>query len=144
VATPAYFDTSVLVKQYVAELGTAAAQPLLHRHRVVSSALAPIELTSALTRRRTERRLSVAQWERLIRYVRIDRAHWELLAVSDAVMARAEEVIRATRVRSLDALHIASALLCSTLAGRALPFITADASQCAAAATAGLDVVWVE
>ena len=64
--------------------------------------------------------------------------------MSDAVIARAEEVILATRVRSLDALHIASALLCSTLAGRALPFITADARQRAAAATAGLDVVWVE
>ena len=48
----AYFDTSVLVKRYVREDGSMYARALMRRHRVVSSAVAPLELLSALTRRR--------------------------------------------------------------------------------------------
>ncbi len=43
-------DTSVLVKCYVAEQGTPEALSLTSRHAVLSSALAPIEVTSALRR----------------------------------------------------------------------------------------------
>jgi predicted nucleic acid-binding protein len=142
--TPAYFDTSVIVKQYVEEPGTPAAQSLLRRHRIISSALATVELTSAVMRRRAAGQISTSQWARTLRSVQIDRAHWELLAVTEAVIARAEEVIRTTHLRSLDALHVASAQLCSTFSGKPIPFITADVRQRTAAATAGLDVVWVE
>ena len=48
----AYFDTSVLVKQYVEEAGSVSARRLFLRFQVVSSALTPVEMMSALARRR--------------------------------------------------------------------------------------------
>jgi predicted nucleic acid-binding protein len=132
------------VKQYVDETGAAAARQLFRRHRIVSSRLAPVELTSALSRRRTASQISAVQWARVVRDLQSDRAHWELLAVTDAVLARAEEVVRVTRLRSLDAVHVASAQLSSTLVGVQLAFVTADARQRDAAIHLGLEVVWVE
>jgi len=46
-----YFDTSVLVKSYVKEHGTAGARALLQEYAVLSSVITPVELTSALRRR---------------------------------------------------------------------------------------------
>jgi uncharacterized protein len=143
-AAPAYFDTSALVKQYVDETGAAAARQLLRRHRIVSSRLAPLELMSALSRRRAVAEISAVQWERVVRDLQSDRAHWDLLAVTEAVLTRAEKVVQATRLRSLDALHVASAQVSSSLVGLRLPFVTADARQRDAAMQLGLDVVWVE
>lgn len=48
----AYFDTSVLVKRSVREEGSTAARRLLRRYRFLSSAIAPVEVLSALSRRR--------------------------------------------------------------------------------------------
>ncbi len=120
------------------------ARQLFRRHRIVSSALAPVELTSALSRRRAASEISAVQWARVVRDLRSDRAHWELLAVTDAILTRAEEVVRVTRLRSLDAVHVASAQLSSTLVGVTLPFVTADARQRDAAVQLGLEVVWVD
>jgi predicted nucleic acid-binding protein len=141
---PAYFDTSVLVKQYVAERGSRVAQSLVGRYRILSSALSLVELTSAATRRRVAQQIVHAEWERFLRNLQTDRVHWELLAVTDMVIARAEHVVRATGLRSLVALHVASALLGSPLSGRTLPFITADAPQRVGAEQLGLEVIWVE
>ena len=44
----AYFDTSVLVKRYVKEQGSAAARRLLQRYRFLSSAVAPVEVVSQI------------------------------------------------------------------------------------------------
>jgi predicted nucleic acid-binding protein len=48
----AYFDTSVLVRRYVREPGAARARMLFRRYRFLSSAIAPVEVMSALSRRR--------------------------------------------------------------------------------------------
>jgi predicted nucleic acid-binding protein len=50
----AYFDASVLVKRYVDERGRRNVLRLLRRHEVVTSAIVPIELRSALRRRVAE------------------------------------------------------------------------------------------
>ena len=62
----AYFDTSVLVKCYVAEQGTPEAVNLIGRHGVLSSALAPIEVTSALRRQEATGGLTRRQRDRAL------------------------------------------------------------------------------
>ena len=47
----AYFDTSVLVKRYVEEDGAGQSRALLGRHRLLSSAILPVETLAALRRR---------------------------------------------------------------------------------------------
>ena len=72
-----------------------------------------------------------------------DRAQWELVEVQPAVLDRAENLVFDVGVATLDALHIASALVFASEVGRRVSFITADAGQRAAATRVNLEVVWV-
>jgi predicted PurR-regulated permease PerM len=72
-----------------------------------------------------------------------DRSYWELVELGSGVLEGAERLILHTPVRTLDALHIASALVLQMESGAPLPFATADARQREAADHAGLKVVWV-
>ncbi len=143
---PAYFDTSVLARRYLIEQGSERARGLLRRHRVISSALAPVELTSALSRRRTSGELTPDDLEDILNQIEADRRYWNLVEVTAGVLDRAEVVIRQTGVRTLDAIHLASALQLQSLSGVAgflVPFVTGDAVQREAAAHVGLEVQWV-
>jgi predicted nucleic acid-binding protein len=139
----AYFDTSVLVKRYVIEQGSSRARMLLRRHRFLSSAIAPVEIISALCRRHATGELSQRDFAAILSRIRKDRAYWELVEVSPLVLGRAEDLVQEAALRTLDAIHVASALAFQTLSGVSVPLITGDARQRDAAGQLGLDVVWV-
>ena len=139
----AYFDTSVLVKCYVVEHGTVQALGLIGRRTVLSSALAPIELTSALRRQEAGGLLSRRQREHAVARFRTDRAHWTLLEPDSHVLARAQALTETETVRTLDALHLASALVFQAETNLHPPFITGDMQQRRVAETLGLDVIFV-
>lgn len=139
----AYFDTSVLVKRYVKEIGTARARSLLRRYRFLSSALAPLEVMSALCRRRAMGDVGERDFTTIVSRIREDREYWELVEVSPPVLARAQELIQSMSLRTLDAVHVASALAFETASGMRVPFVTADARQRDAAGQVALNVVWV-
>jgi predicted nucleic acid-binding protein len=138
----AYFDTSVVTKRYVREARASFARALLRRHRGVSSAVLPLELMSALCRRREVDDLAPRDFALIQARLSADRARWDLVEVTASVLGRAEQLVQITPLRSLDAIHIASALVIQETAGMRLRFITADHRQRAAAAAAGLEVVW--
>ncbi len=140
----AYFDTSVLVKRYVKEQGSAAARRLLQRYRFLSSALAPVEVLSVLSRRRTLGELTQRDFVAIRSRLRKDRSYWELVEVGEIVLNQAEELIKKTGLKTLDALHLASALTFQAASGLTIPFITADVRQRKAAETLGLNLIWVE
>jgi hypothetical protein len=142
--TLAYFDTSVVVKRYVAEAGSAVARRLLQRHAALLSVLTPVEILSALRRRRSRGELSADQFAGVLRDLRDDRPYWWLLDIDTHVLTRAEQLLQDGPLRTLDALHVASAQLAATMSGTSLPFVTADTRQRDAAAQAGLQVIWVE
>jgi len=143
--TRAYFDTSVFVKSYVVEPGTSDAVRLIQDHAVVSSALAAVELTSALRRLRRQRRLSRRQLEAIEGRVVADRRFWTLVDVDRRVLERAEEELRrGAPVRTLDAIHLATALTFEVDADARVPFITGDEQQRRAGIALGLDVIFVE
>ncbi len=140
----AYFDTSVLVKRYVRENGTARARSLLRRYRFLSSAVVPLEVMSTLCRRRVTGELAERDFMAIVSRIREDRGYWELVEVSPLVLDRAEELIRRMSLRTLDAVHVASALTFETASGIRIPFVTADARQRDAAGQVALNVVWIE
>jgi len=142
--TLAYFDTSVVVKRYVTEPGAALGRRLLRRHAVLSSLLTPVELLSALRRRRSRGELTPDQFAGILHDLRDDRPYWWLLDLDAQVLTRAEHLLQGTPLRTLDALHVASAQLAATFSSGRLPFVTADSRQRDAAAAEGLDVIWVE
>ena len=143
----AYFDTSVLLKRYVQEAGSARAQDLLRRYRVLTSAVATVEATSALVRRRAAGEIAAADFAAIVRQLARDRQRWNLVEATLDVLDRAEAVIVEVGARTLDAIHLASALAVqATSAGRdrRLPFITGDGRQRTAAQRLGLQVTWVD
>ena len=142
--TVACFDTSVLLKRYLEESGSLAARDCLRRFRPVCSAIVQVEAASAIARRVRTGELSAARAIETMRQLAADRARWEFIDVEPTILARAESLVREVPVATLDALHIASALVFVGSLGRSVPFVTADVRQRVAAERTNLEVVWVE
>lgn len=139
----AYFDTSVLVKRYVRERGSPRAGVLLRRYRFLTSAIAPVEVMSALRRRRAAGELTPQHFAAILTRIRADRAYWQLVEVSPLVLAQAEELVQRASLTTLDSIHVASAMAFQSAFGTRIPFITGDIRQQEVAGQAALDVVWV-
>lgn len=139
----AYFDTSVLVKNYVQEAGSARARALLRAYSFLSSAITPVELISALMRKHYTGELDREDLRRILARIRDDRPYWKLLDVSASVLSQGEEIVQKTRIRTLDTIHLASLAVFRSASGSVSAFITADGRQRDAAIHLGLDVVWV-
>ncbi len=135
----AYFDASALVKRYVDEAGRREVLQLLRRHDIVTSAILPVEVRSALRRRASEGTLDAARVLEILRRVGTDRAYWTLVGVGSEVLTAAEALVATHPLRTLDAIHVASAqLFRSRLATPEFIFVSADGRQTAAAAAIGL------
>jgi predicted nucleic acid-binding protein len=139
----AYFDTSVLVKNYIQESGSARVRELLGTYEFVSSAIAPIELHSAVCRRHRQGELSRQSFTSILARVKQDRSFWQLVEPVPPVLTKAEEIVVAYNVRSLDAVHLASAIVIQDSIGTPLPFVTADERQFAAARDCKLETIAV-
>lgn len=137
----AYFDTSVIVKRYVQEVDSRRARRMLSRYRIVTSVITPVEAAAALCRRRSLAELAQEDFDAIAVRIHADRAYWELVELGSSVLARAEDLLRQSPARTVDALHLASALLFQKEVGVALPFVTADRKQGAAASSLGLRTV---
>lgn len=135
----AYFDPSALVKRYVVEKGRREVLQLLRRHQVVSSSIVSIEIRSAFRRRVSDGTLDLLRLPEILKRVNADREYWTLVAVAEEVLAAAETLVAAHPLRTLDALHVASAqLFKSRMRASEFIFVSADARQTSAAVTLGL------
>ncbi len=135
----AYLDTSAIVKRYVHEAGHRDVLRLLRSCDVVTSAMAPLELRSALRRRLSEGTLDEERASEILKRVATDREFWALMEVSSHLLAAAETLVVTHPLRALDAIHVASAqLFASRIGVPALVFVSADARQTTAAAAVGL------
>ena len=124
----AYLDASALVKLAVRELETPALRRYLRRHpQRFTNRVASVEVMRAVRRLAMPREAPV-------------RAAFEGVTVIelDPVIADRAGVIEPTGLRSLDAIHLASAL---ELGDELEAFVTYDARQASAAREVGLIVV---
>ncbi len=142
--TFAYFDTSALVKRYVREQGSTQIRSLMRRYDLLSSAITPVEILSAIWRRQRDGDLSDKDFSTLLSRVQGERIRWELVEVGDAVLTQAEKIIQIPLpMRTLDAVHVASLITFQAAASVQIPFVTSDARQRDAATHLELDVVWI-
>lgn len=137
----AYFDTSALVKNYVREAGSSRLRALLGRYGFLSSAITPIELQSALQRRLRQRDIPLPHYDAILSQVTNDRSYWQLVEAIPLVLHRAEQLTKTESVRTLDAIHIASAMVVQESFPAPIPFVSADERQIAAARSCGLNVI---
>lgn len=136
----AYFDSSAVVKVYVQESGRAAVLRLLRLHEVVVSAILPVEIRGALRRRAEANAIESSRLPAALNQLAADRLQWNLLAVSAEIRGRAEQIVSKHAVRTLDAIHVASAKEFAERLQARVPFVSADRRQIEAAAAVGLIV----
>lgn len=144
VAKAAYFDTSALLRRYVREPGTDRVLFLMKTHPVITAAIAPLEAVSALRRLEAVGDVQTKTYRAVFKRIQDDRQAWHFVAVSIEILQDAERVVQELNVRSLDAIHLASASACQKRLKRPLSFITADRQQRDAAVRLNLSVIWVE
>ena len=135
----AYFDTSALFKRYVEEPGRREVLQLLRRHECVTSAVLSVEVRSALRRRIADATLDTWRASQILKRFAADRAFWTMVEVTRDVLATAETLVATHPVRTLDAIHVASAqLFQARMTTAELIFVTADARQSEAAFAVGM------
>lgn len=129
-----FLDSSALAKRYLRESGTDAINSLCRKSsEILLSVLSVPEMLSAFNRLLRERHISKKQYRQLKNNFLNDVSETTLVGLSEDVIAKAILCIEKVPVRTLDALHIASAL-------QQEPdmFITADKMQNKAAGVLGL------
>lgn len=141
---PAYFDSSVLVKIYVRENGSATARRLVRSRQVITSSITGLELVSAFRRNVTAGSIDEKSHSAIIKRFQQHREKWRCVELTPAGLENAEKYVSDFDVRALDAIHIASAMISRGRFPKDLPFITADSRQREVAVDLGLDVIWVE
>lgn len=127
-----YFDSSALVKRYLVEAESAQAIALVNAHSPrVTSMLTRIEVRRAIARiaSAVESSMTREQFNR-------DLAQFEVASIDTEACDRAAAIAEATGMRTLDSIHLATALMfgCSS-------FVSFDRRQSAVAAELGLIVV---
>jgi len=137
----AYFDTSALVKLYLAEDGSEQAMALFAAAEVaIVNALAFVEVRAALAAAVRAGRLEAAAFETAKADLQTLR---ETFAVVDpgGVLDAAADIAERYALRAYDAVHLATAL---AVAADDLVFVCWDAGLSAAATRAGLAVAGSE
>jgi predicted nucleic acid-binding protein len=138
----AYFDTSVLIKSYVAERDSAAADALILRTAgaIPFTHFHAIEIRTAIRLKRgrgeiTETQLKsvLAELQRDIEAGRLERPFYDLPSVFQKAEELSAKYAADTLARSLDILHVAAAVVIGVR-----QFITFDKRQSALASKAGL------
>jgi len=135
----AYFDTSALIKRYVDENGRREVLQLLRSHDCVTSALLSVELRSALRRRAADSSLEGGRVPEILKRFAVDREFWALVEITSEVLQTAEILVVKHPLRTLAAIHVASAqLFAARMTALELTFVSADTRQTAVAAAIGL------
>jgi uncharacterized protein len=143
-----FFDSSALVKAYIAELGTNWVRTILDhpQHRISISALAEIEVISALTRRFNEGDLTPPELDQACDELSQDCAAYLLVDITSQILEAAVRNARNHSLRAYDAVQLASAVAVSTalLARQNQPIqltlVSADSALNHAARLEGLQV----
>lgn len=107
-----YAETSAVLRWLFNESGGEAIRTLFATaQQVVSSRLTLIETRRVVHRAERDGRLSAAECADVLAVFAQAAATWAILEISDQVARRAEEGFPSEPVRTLDAIHLASALL---------------------------------
>lgn len=134
----AYVDASVLLRVVLAQPGVLKEWGAIER--AVASALVEVECLRTLDRLRL--RVAVADHEIAVRREAVFRLleAMELVEPSRPILARAAQPLP-TELGTLDAIHLATAMLWREMAGADLAMATHDAALGTAARAYGLRVV---
>jgi uncharacterized protein len=132
-----FFDSSVFVKLFVQETGTASTIELYDAtdSNFVSS-LVSLEVRSAIRRREYEGDLTSLNAEKALRFLNAELIRVKPVELTTVIFATADEVIDRHRLRALDALQLATALVIAPERGT-MGFVSSDTRLLKAAQAEG-------
>lgn len=135
-----FFDSSAFVKRFVAEKGSDEVETLCLNASVIAlSSICLPEIISAMNRRLREKSITRKDY-RLIKNRMIEEFEdIEIINIVPEVVSKSVSLLEKNNLRTLDALHIASAI-----AWKCDLFVSADKRQIMAAKKSGLKVKLIE
>lgn len=107
-ATFRYIETSALLAALL-EQDAAARTALRRKRRRITSALTFAEASRALVRARATGRLTPGDERAALRWLQTFRRRCDVVAITDAVLRRAGRPFPVEPIRTLDAIHLATA-----------------------------------
>ena len=132
-----FFDSSAFAKRYILEKESPlVVSKCKEATEVVISAVCVIEVVSALSRLLRENLIDRVSHAEIKRSLMDEVSKVTVVAVNEDVVNGAARVVETHAVRSLDAIHLSSALLT-----RPDLFISADRRQCEAGRKLGVKVL---
>jgi hypothetical protein len=134
-----FFDSSAFAKRYIVEPGSDRVEKICSQSTMlgVSSICLP-EIVSALCRLRRQSVITEDQYKNAKEGLLRDIEDALICNITPSVIKQSIHILETSKVRSLDALHIACAL-----EFEAETFVSSDLQQLSAAKTAGLKVLRV-
>ena len=139
-----YFDTSALAKRYLVEIGSGWIKsffiPTLTQVIIVSE-LTPIEMFSLLARRQREGYISpqdaaAFRADFLIHFEK----QYLVVNVESSILLQARSLVTQYKLRTLDAIQLASAVHATNILGEPLTFLSGDIDLLNAASGEGFAV----
>lgn len=135
-----FFDSSAFAKRFVEETGSDEIEKIcFESDSIALSSICFPEIISALNRRLREKNLVKKDYILIKEKMIEEFESLEIINVVPEVISKAITLLEKYNLRTLDALHIASAII-----WKAELFVSADKRQILAAKKAGLKVKLVE
>ena len=132
-----FFDSSALAKRYIEEDGSDKVETLCSQARVLGiSIICPPEIISAFCRLMREDKLVNSQYVILKQALSADVAEAKVVNITPELISIIIAVLEKTSYRTLDAIHIASAIQ-----WKADSFVSSDLNQITAAEKFGLKII---
>jgi predicted nucleic acid-binding protein len=134
-----FFDSSAFAKRYIMEPGSDKVEKICSQSAMlgVSSICLP-EIISALSRLRRQSVITEDQYESAKQALLKDLEDALICNITPSVIKQSIHILESSKVRTLDALHVACAL-----EFEAETFVSSDIQQLSAANKAGLKVLKV-
>ncbi len=136
-----YAESSAILAWLLGEPAGKRVRAILSKaDRVVASTLTGVECARGLARARSAGRVSARDELAALRLLDVAESSWDVHDLSERVLARARARFPIEPVRTLDALHLATAAVFQEAVGR-VALLTLDERIEANAAGLGLEVV---
>jgi uncharacterized protein len=140
-----YLDTSALIERFVNEKGSPLVQSIVEgREAIATAKIAYAEIFAGLARKLRENNLSKAQYAVACRQFESDWQAYLRIALEDAILLSARDLIQRHPLRGFDAVQLASALRLKTALGGEITFAAADGRLLKAAEAENLKLLNVE
>lgn len=138
----AYADSSVLVKHYVGnEKGSRLASKYIESSRIYTSSIARIEVLSALSRKYQSGEISLDVLSSFKNNFLKDCKRTGFVEVENEIVEESQGLFFRVSIKTLDAIHLASAIILKRVVNISYPFLTSDKQLANAAEKEGFEVI---